>query len=82
MPVAQLARWVNKLVPTLTAFWKVIEINGHVGNIVREVFEINLSDRCELESSRLSRDILVLEDTGSAIQFRLVGTVRIAMGWH
>ena len=44
---AWFARWVNQLIPALPARREIVEIDRHVGDIVREVVHIELSDYCE-----------------------------------
>ena len=45
--VTQFARWVNQLVPAPTARRKVVEINGHIGDIVHEGAQIELKNSGE-----------------------------------
>lgn len=38
------SRWVDQRIPALPACRKIVEINRHVGDIVREGAQIELSD--------------------------------------
>lgn len=40
---ARLSGWVNQFVPALTARRKVVKVDGHVGDVVREGFQIELN---------------------------------------